>query len=1161
MPEVRSVSVHLDADVAGYIAKMRLAGAETDKAFSSGARNIGSTNTALKGTETELGKVDAAARRASTSVSDLDKKYQSGARSQDRFTGGTRILISTIAALGPAAVPIAAVAVPAVAGLTAELGSAVIGVGVAELAFHGLGKALTAFNKAELNPTTANIAAAQAALDALPASAQKLVLELHSLGPELDKLRQSAASGLAPGVTAGLKSLVTDAPVVDRAVHGVATELGSLVQQAGRALAGPEWRGFIRTVGVQTPIALHQMGVATGDVVHGLAQLYLAFGPSLGSFDDGVVKVAKDFDRWATSLGQSQGFEDFLNYLSVNGPRVLSLLGDTADLLVSIVRAAAPLGGPTLQALDGIAKVLDLIAKSPLGTPIILLLQLSGILRLTNNLLGVMGVNAKIGFSGIAAGATKTKGELSGVRAEAAAAGAALRTMYQNVRGGIALRDIRGAGIPIAPEGKAALGKGALLAGGVALLSSGLPSKLGLSNTATLALAGSLGGPLVAGAGAAVGALIDVSHATDALAAATHNVQQSIGSLDFAREASNLKTLREQLDTYQSHADAISHNGIFGGLLHPIADAQYITSRINNLFSHNNQQAQSAYASGSAAFDQQRVALSQVLEGIQGSPLKAFPSNNQLQALLTRIQPALSAMNISTSQLIATAQKGGPAFDNLVGQINNYLSAADGTKGQTAAVAAAFANMSNQATTAADKAKALSSSLDALVDPMLNLGSAADTFQKDLNDLPQNLSTATKSLRGNSDAVIQNRTVIRGAIGDLKSKIEAEANAGESSKRMSATLRSGVGALLAQGQAAGLNRAQIQHMIDTMHLTPKLIKTLIQADPNPALDATKAVIRALAAIPRTIPVHINVTRSTNANLAEQGALTNPKGRAGGGAVYGPGTSTSDSILARLSNGEFVMRAAAVQKYGLHMMQAMNVGAYAGGGLVQNPAAVDVYIADGLGAAAGSAAGGLHALRQSANALNKELSQEQQRLQSLQQARQSLASAVRANFLPQQLFGATAAGSGIWSAGGGLLDPLHTVNMGIRDARTYTRDLTRLHNRGLRGAALAQVQTLAEAQQALTYSPRYDRELTNRYQILERAARAAGQEAGVYRYGRQLAEANRRLDQLHHDLHDVEAAIKHHEKEAKQHAKDNAAAVTKGVNGAVHNGVTRQKPWG
>lgn len=48
-----------------------------------------------------------------------------------------------------------------------------------------------------------------------------------------------------------------------------------------------------------------------------------------------------------------------------------------------------------------------------------------------------------------------------------------------------------------------------------------------------------------------------------------------------------------------------------------------------------------------------------------------------------------------------------------------------------------------------------------------------------------------------------------------------------------------------------------------------------------------------------------------------------EGFAGGGTVRGPGSSTSDSIWARLSDGEFVMRAAAVQRYGVNFMHAIN----------------------------------------------------------------------------------------------------------------------------------------------------------------------------------------------------------------------------------------------
>lgn len=65
----------------------------------------------------------------------------------------------------------------------------------------------------------------------------------------------------------------------------------------------------------------------------------------------------------------------------------------------------------------------------------------------------------------------------------------------------------------------------------------------------------------------------------------------------------------------------------------------------------------------------------------------------------------------------------------------------------------------------------------------------------------------------------------------------------------------------------------------------------------------------------------------------------PINRAGGGEVHGPGSTTSDSVFARLSRGEFVVRASAVQNYGtdfMHKINSMSFPGFAMGGLVPSP---------------------------------------------------------------------------------------------------------------------------------------------------------------------------------------------------------------------------------
>lgn len=67
------------------------------------------------------------------------------------------------------------------------------------------------------------------------------------------------------------------------------------------------------------------------------------------------------------------------------------------------------------------------------------------------------------------------------------------------------------------------------------------------------------------------------------------------------------------------------------------------------------------------------------------------------------------------------------------------------------------------------------------------------------------------------------------------------------------------------------------------------------------------------------------------NTAE--ASNKRRGRATGGQVNGPGTSTSDSVPIMASNGEFIMSAAAVSKHGAGIMSMINSGRFSLGEIV------------------------------------------------------------------------------------------------------------------------------------------------------------------------------------------------------------------------------------
>lgn len=101
------------------------------------------------------------------------------------------------------------------------------------------------------------------------------------------------------------------------------------------------------------------------------------------------------------------------------------------------------------------------------------------------------------------------------------------------------------------------------------------------------------------------------------------------------------------------------------------------------------------------------------------------------------------------------------------------------------------------------------------------------------------------------------------------------------------------------------------------------------------------------------------------------------GFATGGAISGPGTSTSDSIPAMLSDGEFVLRAEAVNRIGIPTLNAMNEGRmkyFSAGGAVSSissagtigggsPMSINISAMDGNSVKAFLRNGGLKEIKQ------------------------------------------------------------------------------------------------------------------------------------------------------------------------------------------------------
>lgn len=433
-------------------------------------------------------------RVISNELDGMGRSARGADRDIDKLSGRLRILGDILAVVGPSAAPIGAIAIPAVTGLASMLGFAAVGAGVTVLAFQDVGDTLKAVNKAALDPTNENLQVARDALEALSPAAREFVRELGAMAPELEHLRDLAATGLFPGLTRGLDGLESALPRIQRLVSAVATELGDIAGDAGESLGSDRWAPFLDFIADEAPQALSELSASVGNITHALAGMWMAFDPLNDDFSAWLVRVTEDFDRWANGLSQTEGFEEFVEYIRTNGPHVAETAGAIGDALLQIVQAIAPLGGPSLRIIEALADALATIADSPAGTPLLAMVVALGTLNTATR--AYQGIQ-RATFSG--PGVAMVRNYASSLN---------LVTTAQQ-RASLSANQLRAA------EAKrtAGLAKGAAVLGGLALVSSGAADKIGLANTATLALAGSMAGPWGTAIGGAVGAVMDLNNA------------------------------------------------------------------------------------------------------------------------------------------------------------------------------------------------------------------------------------------------------------------------------------------------------------------------------------------------------------------------------------------------------------------------------------------------------------------------------------------------------------------------------------------------------------------------------------------------------------------------------------------------------------------------
>jgi hypothetical protein len=1155
---VRSVRVEMDLEVSRYVSKARLVGRETDSMADRIERRLITVNRGLAGMDANLKSVGRAEDAVSSSTTRMNTRLGDSERSLkrttgqlDTFTGRAGVLLKLAAGFGPALLPIGAIGIPALAGLAAQGGFAAGALGASVLALRGVGDGIKALEKARLDPTVENMNEAQQLLNRMGPDVASLVLHLDDLTEVRDKLQNSAAAGFIPGLNEALDELEAGVPLARRLLREFGDISGDILAEGAGSLTSSRWTRFFNYLRTDARPILDATADGVGNVAHGLAMMFVGTSSDQIDFSNWLRETTESFDDWATRLDSNTDFQDFLAYARENGPQVADTLGSIAAAFAAVIEAAAPLGGPTLQILETLADVIDAIASSPLGTPIFTAIQ--GYSLLSTVLPGV-----KKGYEGISVAQTKVEGRMAAGRSTLTTFAGDLRNVARY--GSLATESSKRLRTQLGP-----LIKGGAGLAGLAVATSGVADGIGLSHTASMALIGTLAGPWGAAVGGAAGFALDLkdanSKATDSIRELRDAAHDS--PTDFRALEDGIDRLRQKASEYRDDIDSDN----FGEFLANSFDPDVIVGFTRDAFGLSSLDQQMDDAAADVEHNSERIkdAIASISYGLGDSSTfdQLLPFGHaDLDALTSaadRLQPALSTLGISFDDL---AHMDASQLADVTGQVEAFFEHSDSYAGRAEAVSAAIDDLDDGLTTTAESAERLRNSLDALLGPQLGLSAATDAWTTALRHLNDDLSKNGRSLKGNSDAAIENRAAIRDRVNSLTDVLVAEAQAGASADKLRGSLRQQRAALIEAGEAAGISKRDMQDYLNTLGLTPRLVKTLIENNSSEARHKAEGYFAWLRSHDGdTINTYVRVNRIGGGSVTSSaGGHSVPVDGEGADGLTLPksGKPYADRYLIWAADGEEVISNRHGQADRFRSDRAAGrIPRYADGGPVRRSSSTGEDKPDPhdphnkrlhhsfatVAAAALSASHSLRELKQESNALQRTEEKLRKRRDTLQSRYDDISQRTSSMFL-SDIFAESQSSGSPWAAGakpGGTVDPLGVLQGDITNVTRYQELLDQLKRRGLDQEALdaASAGGVRGLEVIANYSDAQLGQFESLIGIRSHLATQAGTTTAESIVGPELRAQTKELQGIRAELRDVKGAIEVENEKNRNNADKNA----------------------
>ena len=393
------------------------------------------------------------------------------------------------------------------------------------------------------------------------------------------------------------------------------------------------------------------------------------------------------------------------------------------------------------------------------------------------------------------------------------------------------------------------------------------------------------------------------------------------------------------------------------------AEAEHVTELMRNEFTGlgnavNNVLNPSIWHAGAAGIDEWTTAYGLFGTSATTDSIAFF---RQLDVALTDFVKSGKGDQAAKvfGQITEEAKAQGYTLGQVQGLLPGYISSLDqlsmsqgGLNKSVSPTVVSVEEYVNAASAATDATKAYADAIKGFASPILDAREANRQWQ-------ESIAAATAAIEDNRKAqgnhklstaeqAQAQRDAERALDGMTRSAIDnvsaMQAN-GASQADLSKTVEASRAQIEAMAVKFGMSGTEARKYADQLLAIPAVRATQISADTSAATRALQGLFSYWSS--RTITLRI----------AAQQDRVDP-GYAGGGHITGPGTGTSDDIPIWASNGEYMIKAAAVNHYGVDTLHAINAMRFADGGLISRSAPAASAVSGG--ASGGVSAGDLAA---------------------------------------------------------------------------------------------------------------------------------------------------------------------------------------------------------